>query len=464
MFLRRLSGILLLSLLLLACRKDQFTDSQDALLRTSIDTLHFDTVFTSTGSITQFIKIMNDNKEGIRIGSVRLAGGLSSPFRINVDGRPGPIVNALEVAGKDSAYIFVTVSINPSAANLPFIVRDSIAINYNGKTHYVQLDAFGQNARFFRNLTISGNETWTNELPYVILGRLTVAENATLNITKSTKVHLHADAPLIVNGTLRVTGEKWDSTKVIFTGDRLDEPYRDFPASYPGIIFSETSKNNRLDYAVIKNAYQGIVAVGQAATAAPKVILNETIIDNVYDAGILAVNSSIDARNVLISNCGKNIVLVRGGRYNFNHCTAATFSSNYIQHKDPILLVSNYLNASTPPADLSATFRNCIFWGEAGLVKNEVVVEKNGNTLFNVIFDHVLWRVETAPQNNTASNIINNQNPVFDSINTSRRFYDFRLKANSPAINKGTATANNIDLDGKSRPVGLPDLGAYERQ
>jgi hypothetical protein len=126
--------------------------------------------------------------------------------------------------------------------------------------------------------------------------------------------------------------------------------------------------------------------------------------------------------------------------------------------------VSNYLNASTPPADLSATFRNCIFWGEAGLVKNEVVVEKNGNTLFNVIFDHVLWRVETAPQNNTASNIINNQNPVFDSINTSRRFYDFRLKANSPAINKGMATANSIDLDGKPRPVGLPDLGAYERQ
>jgi hypothetical protein len=77
-------------------------------------------------------------------------------------------VNDIEVAGKDSAYIFVTVSINPSAANLPFIVRDSIALNYNGNTHYVQLDAFGQNARFFRNLTITGNETWNKELPYVI--------------------------------------------------------------------------------------------------------------------------------------------------------------------------------------------------------------------------------------------------------------------------------------------------------
>jgi hypothetical protein len=68
--------------------------------------------------------------------------------------------------------------------------------------------------------------------------------------------------PLIVNGTLNVTGEKWDSTKVVFTGDRLDEPYRDFPASYPGIIFSETSKNNRIEYAVIKNAYQGHCSCG----------------------------------------------------------------------------------------------------------------------------------------------------------------------------------------------------------
>jgi hypothetical protein len=54
--------------------------------------------------------------------------------------------------------------------------------------------------------------------------------------------------------------------------------------------------------------------------------------------------------------------------------------------------------------------------------------------------------------------------PQFDSINTSKRFYDFRLKLTSPAINKGENFNVPLDLDGFPRPVGLPDLGAYEKQ
>src|ERR1044072_9891605 len=90
---------------------------------------------------------------------------------------------------------------------------------------------------------------------------------------------MHADAPFIVNGSLQVNGEKYDSTRVVFTGDRLDDPYRDFPASYPGLIFTNSSKNNVLNYVVIKNAYQAVIAVNPA-TAGTKLTLNETIIDN----------------------------------------------------------------------------------------------------------------------------------------------------------------------------------------
>ncbi|WP_315824928.1 choice-of-anchor Q domain-containing protein [Paraflavitalea speifideaquila] len=41
--------------------------------------------------------------------------------------------------------------------------------------------------------------------------------------------------------------------------------------------------------------------------------------------------------------------------------------------------------------------------------------------------------------------------------------YNFRLKEESPALNKGKATTLTIDLDGNPRPVGLPDLGCYEK-
>ena len=57
-----------------------------------------------------------------------------------------------------------------------------------------------------------------------------------------------------------------------------------------------------------------------------------------------------------------------------------------------------------------------------------------------------------------------NQPPLFDSINTSTRFYDFHLNPASPAINFGINAGITIDLDGNSRPIGLPDLGSYEHR
>ena len=79
-------------------------------------------------------------------------------------------MNNIEVEANDSMYVFVSVSINPSAANLPFVMQDSISITYNGNTRWVQLDAWGQNANFLRNTKLTGNVIWNNALPYVILG------------------------------------------------------------------------------------------------------------------------------------------------------------------------------------------------------------------------------------------------------------------------------------------------------
>ena len=109
-------------------------------------------------------------------------------------------------------------------------------------------------------------------------------------------------------------------------------------------------------------------------------------------------------------------------------------------------------------------FLNCIFWGENGLVDDEVVVVKNGSTAFAVNFNHVLWKIKNVPANITSNGIINNQPPLFDSINTSRNYYNFRLGPSSPALNAGLNTGTSMDLDGNPRPVGLPDLGCFEKQ
>lgn len=462
--------ILIVSFCLFACKKESFITSPDARVTISTDSLKYDTVFTTAGSVTQSFKIINENDQKLIISSVKLIGGNSSAYKINADGFVGPEINDLEIAANDSIYIFVSVLINQNAINLPFIVQDSIQISYNGRDRLVQLEAWGQNAHFFRNKEIVGNETWVNDLPYVILGSLLVDVDKTLTIEKGCRIYVHADAPLIINGTLHVNGEKDSADRVYFRGDRLDDPYKDFPAGWPGIFFNSYSKDNVFNYAVLKNAYQAIASQDPSVNANPKITLNECIIDNAYDAGIIASNSSISATNCLISNCGKNLALVKGGNYQFTHCTVATYSNDYIIHKNPVLLATNYINVNNvaQTAPLNALFQNCIFWGDGGLVDDEVVIAKDAGASLSVNFDHGLWKIQKTDPSTvagvTANQIINNQPPLFDSVNISKRYYDFHLQDGSPAKDNGVNTSVIIDLDGKPRPIGIPDLGCYEKQ
>jgi hypothetical protein len=461
---KTLSLLLCFSLVILfSCRKDSFITSSDARVTISADILKYDTVFVTAGSTYRTFTIINDNNQKLRLSSIKLMGGAASVYKMNVDGTSGTQFNDVELEANDSVYVFVQVNVNPSAAPLPFILRDSIEITYNGNKRKVQLEAFGQNAYFFRNKIIAANETWNNDLPYVILGSLLINTNQTLTINKGCRIYVHADAPILVYGTLQVNGLKDTVDRVYFRGDRLDEPYKDYPASWPGIFFQTNSKDNVLNYAVIKNAYQAIGITDPSPNANPKLILNECVIDNAYDAGIVSLNSSIRARNCLISNCGKNLLLAKGGDYQFTHCTVVTFANRFIEHKDPVLTVSNSANGVT--ANLNAVFRNCIFWGENGLVNDEVVVLKTGTTTFNVNFDYTLWKVQTIPANIISNGIINNQSPQFDSVSTSNNYYDFRLKNGSPAINSGVISVVTTDLDGKMRPLPFgtkPDLGCFE--
>lgn len=451
-------------LALFSCKKDSFITSTDARLNISSDSLRFDTVFTSTGSVTQSFKIRNDNEQMLRLSSVKLMGGSSSPFKININGIAANQAGNIDIAAEDSIYIFVSVTVNPTAANLPFILSDSISVEYNGNQRWVQLEAYGQNARFMNGSIISTNTTWDNSRPYVILDFLNVAAGATLTILPGTKIYAHANAPVIIDGTLNATGTAVN--KIVFAGDRLDAPYKDYPAGWPGIIFRSSSINNHLQFTNIKNAYQAIVVDQPALNANPKLIIEQCIIDNAFDAGIFSINSSITASNLLISNCANNIALQGGGVYNFTHCTAASFSNNFLLHKTPVLSVANYvLQNGTPVSNnLQAFFTNCIFWGDNGFVENEIAVNKEGATSFAVNISNSLYRSAVDPANATLTNVIKNQDPIFDSVDVSNRYYDFRhTKSPSPGLEAGIATPINKDLDDNARPVGLPDLGCYEK-
>lgn len=457
--------IFLLTILLAAaaCNKEKLDTSTETKITLANDSLRFDTVFTSAGSITKFFLIKNENRQKVRISNLQLMGGAASAYKMNVDGSPGVQFTNLELEGNDSMYVFVNVNVNPNADNQPFVIRDSIKLECNGNTSFKQLEAWGQNANYIRSTILQGNITWNKTKPYVIMGGVIIDTNAILTIQQGTRVYFNADAPMIVDGTLKINGTKSDS--VVFRSNRLDDPYKDYPGAWPGVYFRGSSLNNVLSYTYIINSFQGLVVEKPASNANPKLTLNNCVLDNIYDIGLFGMNSSISANNCLFSNCGNNIALIDGGNYTFNHCTVVSISNGFIQHKNPVLTATNYIkqNNQIYTAPLNASFINCIVWGDRGLVDNEILVQKEGTDPANVVLQNVLFKSKTDPANTSFSNVIRNSDPVFDSVDVSRRFYNFRLAAASPAINKGAVSSLLTDFDGLPR-VGLPDLGCYEKQ
>lgn len=452
--------IFLLGIFLLqSCSKREFITSPDARLVT-VDTIRFDTIFTSVGSTTQYFTLLNDNTQKLRINNIKLMGGTSSSYNINIDGVSATEAANLDLAAGDSLYVFVSVTINPTVPSTPFIVEDSIQIQYNGVNRYVHLRAYGQNAHFLHKKVITEPTVWTNDLPYVITGGLNIAAQQTLTIEKGCRIYLHADAPIIVDGSLIVNGTAEE--RVSFQGNRLDAVYKDLPAAWPGIVFDAPSKENRLQFAVIKNAYQGLIAVSGMDEPTPKLILSETILDNIYDIALWGLNTSVTATNCLISNSGSNILLQAGGKYLFEHCTIASYGNPYIAHQSPVITVTDTdESGSSYPTEVK--LRNSIIWGDHGNVADEIQVNKKGDKSFSVLLDHSLYKASQLPQWVSLQNVIINQDPAFDSINANRHFYDFHIgKKNSPALGAGIPTGYHIDLDGRERTL-PPDMGCYNK-
>ena len=445
-----------------SCKKNGFITSSNARLNFSTDSLKYDTVFTTIGSITKTLKIVNKNDQKLLISKVKLMGGAASNFKINVNGIATTERNDIELAANDSIYVFVNLTVNPTVANLPFIISDSILINYNGLYKFIQLQAYGQNANFISNGLIISNVTFNNTLPYVILGGLQIANTASLTINAGTKIYCHADAPIIVDGKLVCNGTK--TQPVIFSGDRLDNPYINFPASWPGIYFRTASKDNFLQFTNVLNAYQAISVSQPSVNANPKLIVKQCILDNALDAGFTLANTSVNAENCLVSNCGKNITISNGGTYSFTHCTIAAYGNNYVQHKNSAVYLSD-ANENNQTNPLTVLLRNSIIYGDAGLVQNEIQTNKIGSS-FNVTLDYCLYRNTTDPSNTIINQSIKNIDPAFDSVNNVNRIYNFRITKNAtaPGINKAASTTLLKDLDDKNRSVGLPDIGAYEKQ
>ena len=124
--------ILFSSAQILSCKKNNLLTNSNFNIETSIDTILFDTLFTTIGSTTKRFKCYNPNSGTINISNISLQNSTNSPFRINIDGESGVLFKDITILAGDSIFIFVEVTIDPNGNSLPLVVEDQIIFETNG--------------------------------------------------------------------------------------------------------------------------------------------------------------------------------------------------------------------------------------------------------------------------------------------------------------------------------------------
>jgi hypothetical protein len=471
-------------LLLNSCKKDSIDKNPSSKLSFSNDSVYFDTVFVSLGSVTQRFMVYNPNEKTIKISKIKLAGGSNSPFRINVDGISSTEVTDVEIEGKDSIFIFAEVTIDPNNPNNYFIVKDSIQFETNGNLQDVKLVAYGRNADFYRPTVfptnglpaysiVSCDAVWTSEKPKVVIGYLLVDSACTLTIEHGTQVYMYNNSGLWVykGGRLKIEGTREDS--VVFQGVRKETDYQNIPGQWDRIWINQSSGNS-INYAVIKNGNIGIQAenlyeLGESPTTSINLSLTNTRIKNMKAYGLYGVNYNISANNDVISNCGSYaMVLINGGNYDFTHCTIGNYWNASIR-SDPAVILTNYKTASDNTElvrSMDFRFKNGIVYGNIQNGNELEVYSKPAPVGFNWKFENSVLKIDNEDINtndaNHFSSMIFNSDPLFvDAVEQ-----NYKLYSASPARNIGNvnfATSIPEDLLGNNRLAdGLPDAGAYE--
>lgn len=443
--------VIIVSGFILSCSKEEeFVTTKDAKLAFSTDTVFFDTVFTSLGSVTKRFKIYNRNNKSIKT-TIKLGSAKSSPFRINVDGEPLTSTTDFSILPNDSMYVFVDVTIDPSDHNQPFIQKDSIIFICNGNIQDVKLIAWGQDAFYLRNTWLPDKDTtWTNDKPIVIFDSIAIMPNRKLTIEAGVKVYSNYNSYIWIAGTMIVNGTL--ENPVIFSGIRTDENYKNIPGQWGGIRFLTLSKDNMIKNCIVKNA-----TIGIEADSSSVLTLENTKIENMAAVGLFGFMAQITAYNILIDNCCQLLVAGQfGGTYKFYHSTFVHVNYNCTS-RDPAVYF-DYADRPNGSLPLDLTLVNSIVWGSQD---DEFIINTSGQGKPDLTINNSLFK--STNKSLDVFNNIRNKDPLFVMPDK----YNFELDSLSPVINKGMITTFpelQKDLKGTSRNYAEPDFGAYERK
>lgn len=471
-----LAFILIGSISFYSCKKEKVNTSEAVTLKFSNDTVFFDTLLTTIGSITRTFKIYNPTKESVIISSISLGGGSNSPYSININGLAAKSHQNVKIRANDSLWGFAKITIDQTAGANPFIVADSITIINNGLKQKLDLVAWGQNAIFHRpdngnsTFEIECDETWDKTLPHVIYGFAKIKSGCKLTITEGTNVYFYNNSGLIAldDATLNVEGT-FDNP-VNFQGYRLEEWMQEVAGQWRGIFLNSGSKDHSFSNLTIKNPQTGIDCdTANWGNSDWMLTLQNVKILNASNTGIAANSSRIIAFNLLIAKCGAyGFNIIGGGKYQINHATIVNYATQVGGTNNAALRLTDAArnsNNSLAYFDFTETeFNNCIIYGNNN---EELITNQSETTTYDVLFSNCLLKsLKINVSSSLFNNSIKNLNPLFNNISD----FDFNLTEGSPSIKKGdkqiitnNPTELNFDLNNNSRLINsLPDLGCFQ--
>jgi hypothetical protein len=476
---------------------NNYSVSPNHRLSFSTDTVSFDTVFTTVGSMTSYFMIYNHNEEALKIEKIVLAGGSSSNFRINVDGRKGDLFGDIPIWKEDSLYVMVEVTIDPNDENTPFVIYDSIVFITNGIVQSVLLEAYGQNAHILRGGTTFAKDTMlTSEKPYLVYDSIMIPEGVTVNVEQGASFYMHSKAKWMIEGTIKTNGTQ--DNPIVFRGDRLNNystsiSYDNIPSQWDGLFFSASSFDNELNYTLIRNGISGLV-FKESTPDRKKITISNSQIKNMDGNVLWSVNCHIEASNTEFGNAGRHLVMLAGGKYRFIHCTMANYMSSALISNAPgryekCLTLSNVLSdegnnskeALTFPLQ-QAYFDNCIidgdlpddtslYGGEISFLTDEDYINGHDEQ-FNYRFNHCVVKTKKT-ENGRFIETLFAESPKYIKSNRKNKndeddfIYDFRLDKESVGIGKSDRSVSEqypVDRLGVNRLTSEngPSIGAYE--
>lgn len=427
---------LIAALWLQSCITDSITTSPADQPEFSVDTLRLGTVFTGVPTPTSRFTVYNRHDDILVLGSVSIRD--SEHYRLNVDGTAGHDIGGIEIRPNDSIMVFVEATLPPIGRPGVDKAMTYIDFTVNGVSSSLPVSADACDIVTITAQTVTGKETFTADYPYRIMDSLYVAPGATLTLEAGTRLLFHDGARMRVEGTLLAHGTP--THRVDMTGDRTgfvaaQIPYDIMSGQWGGVTFAPGSKAD-LAFTVIRNSTDGVRANDADITLASCVLRNASTLP------LSVAGCNLAATGCELAEGADGVVAIEGGTTAIDHCTIANYylfsaiSSPALVADADSLSVANSIvyglgtDIGLPEGTLSpaVTFSRCIFKSKG----------ENDSNFHDCLFDtDPMWLVDR-----------------------NAYIFDYRLKADSPALNAMTAA--------ESSPATSPDgtditrhIGAY---